>query len=79
MQTEKQQDQLRVNSSPVDPTTHIDFQRMFPDESACLLYLEKMRWPNGFVCENCSAVGEPFRFAARPKALKCRACQQDTS
>jgi len=79
MQTEKQQGQLSVNSSPDDPTTHIDFQRMFPDESACLLYLEKMRWPNGFVCETCSAVGEPFRFAARPKALKCRACQQDTS
>ena len=61
------------------PITYLDFQRMFPDETACLLYLKKMRWPNGFVCEKCSAIGEPFRFAARPHVLKCRVCHQDAS
>ena len=61
------------------PVTYLDFQRMFPDEAACLLYLEKMRWPNGFVCEKCSTSGEPFSFAARPHVLKCRACHQDSS
>ena len=61
------------------PITYLDFQRMFPDETACLLYLKKMRWPNGFVCEKCSAMGEPFRFAARPHVLKCRVCHQDAS
>lgn len=52
---------------------------MFPDENACLRYLEKIRWPNGFVCSQCSTAGEPFRFAARPKVLKCKACHQDSS
>jgi hypothetical protein len=61
------------------PTTYFDFHRMFPDETACLKYLEQLRWPDGFVCEGCSTAGEPFRFAGRPKVLKCRACHQDTS
>lgn len=66
-------------SLPDCPVTYLDFQRMFPDENACLRYLEKIRWPNGFVCSQCSTAGEPFRFAARPKVLKCKACHQDSS
>lgn len=61
------------------PTTLLDFQRMFPDESACLHYLERMRWPTGFVCEECAKPGEPFRIAVRPKVLKCRSCQYESS
>jgi len=61
------------------PITYLDFQRMFPDERACLLYLEKVRWPNGFICEKCLKMGEPFRFVARPKVLKCRSCHHDAS
>lgn len=61
------------------PITFLDFQRLFPNEAACLLYLEALRWPSGFVCEQCLTAGEPFRFAARPKVLKCRFCHQDTS
>lgn len=64
---------------PDYPITYLDFQRMFPDEKACIAYLEKMRWPRGFVCANSSAKGEPFRFAARPRVLKCRSCHQDSS
>ncbi len=80
MLTENQQSQQRaVNSFSENPIAHLDFQRMFPDEAACLLYLEKMRWPDGFVCDKCSAAGEPFRLSSRPKVLKCRACQQDAS
>lgn len=45
------------------PITYLDFQRMFPDERGCLLDLENMRWPNSFVCQKCSAIGEPFRIA----------------
>jgi hypothetical protein len=79
MPIENQQDHLSVNLPLENPITHLDFQRMFPDETACLLYLERVRWPSGFVCEKCSASGEPFRFAARPRVLKCRVCQQDAS
>jgi len=70
---------MQISSLPEYPITHLDFQRMFPDEAACLLYLERVRWPSGFVCKKCSNSGEPFRFAARPKVLKCRSCHHDAS
>jgi len=25
----------------------------FPDDAACLAYLERLRWPAGFVCPGC--------------------------
>lgn len=71
MQTESAQP---LSSVPESPRTHIEFQQMFPDEAACLRYLEKLRWPNGFVCEECSAAGEPFRISTRPRKVKCRSC-----
>lgn len=52
---------------------------MFQDETACLRYLELMRWPNGFSCEECSELGEPFRIAIRPRVLKCRSCHHEAS
>lgn len=63
-----------ANLLPEYPTNMLDFQRMFPDETACLKYLEGMRWPSGFVCEECAAVVEPFRLSAQPRKLKCRSC-----
>ncbi len=45
------------------PMNLLEFQKMFHDETACLRYLEHMRWPNGFACSKCSHVGEPFRIA----------------
>lgn len=57
----------------------MDFQRMFPSEAACADYLERVRWPDGFSCPYCNAKGEPYRFAAKPEVLRCRACQKDVS
>lgn len=57
----------------------LEFQKMFHNETACLRYLERMRWPNGFVCSQCSHVGEPFRIAKRLRVLKCRACHYESS
>ena len=79
IQTGLQKDLPPSNSLPEYPITLLDFQRMFPDEAACLRYLEKMRWPSGFVCDKCSSIGEPFRFIARPKVLQCRSCHRDSS
>lgn len=73
MPTESQAPPL-TNPLPEYPVTLLDFQRMFPDEVACLQYLEKIRWPNEFICEKCAAVGEPFRLSASPRKLKCRSC-----
>ena len=62
------------NSLPAYPVTLLDFQRMFPDEAACLRYLERIRWPNGFCCEKCASVDEPFRLSTHARKLKCRLC-----
>jgi len=35
------------------PTTFQEFDKWFADESACLEYIEKLRWPNGFTCPSC--------------------------
>jgi hypothetical protein len=52
---------------------------MFQDEAACLRYIENMRWPGGFVCDECKGGGEPFRIATRPRVLKCRSCHHEMS
>ena len=74
MPIESEQPSLQ-NALPEYPLTLLDFQRMFPDETACLRYLEKIRWPDGFVCRKCATVGEPFRLSSHPRKLKCRSCQ----
>ena len=51
---------------------------MFPDERACGNYLERVRWPDGFVCPWCGAVGEAYRFENRPTVLRCRDCRRNT-
>ena len=56
------------------PTTLLEFQRAFPDEAACAKHLERLRWPQGFVCAGCGAVGDPYRVRSRPTVLQCRSC-----
>lgn len=68
-----------INQSIEYPMNTLDFQKMFPDEAACLKYLERMRWPNGFTCGKCFTVGEPFRIPKRLRVLKCRNCHYETS
>ena len=60
------------------PTTLLDFQQMFPDERACGTYLERVRWPDGFACPWCGAMGAAYRFENRPTLLRCRDCQRNT-
>jgi hypothetical protein len=61
------------------PTSLPEFQKVFPDDAACADYLEKLRWPKGFVCPDCGWTGEPYRFKARPGVLRCRQCKVNTS
>jgi transposase-like protein len=61
------------------PRSLLEFQRYFPDEAACIAYLEKARWPTGFCCPLCRTVGEPIRFLRHPGILRCRACVRDIS
>ena len=54
------------------PTDLSDFDRFFPDEAACVRFLERLRWPDGFVCPACGHVGAPWRSARGPLCPNCR-------
>lgn len=56
------------------------FQKLFPNDSACEEHLEKLRWPDGFVCPSCGHREEPLRFPTRATVvLRCRACRKNAS
>ena len=55
------------------PRTWSEFLDWFSSEDACLAYLERLRWPQGFVCPNCGAMTTaPYR-ASRTRLL-CKDC-----
>ena len=60
------------------PRTLIEFQRRFPDESACAAYLASQRWPEGFRCPSC---GHEKGWALQTKAFtwECANCRRQTS
>jgi transposase-like protein/predicted RNA-binding Zn-ribbon protein involved in translation (DUF1610 family) len=54
------------------PKNWNQFLDWFPDETACLSYLERLRWPAGFECPRCGEQDEPYR--AKRSRLMCRHC-----
>ena len=58
------------------PETLQEFDEWFPTEQACLDYLEKLRWPDGFVCPVCNG-----RKAWRMKTglFRCSVCKHKVS
>src|SRR5690242_14961439 len=58
------------------PRTFQELQEWFPDDQACLQYLAKLRWPDGFVCPPCSAMRAWQTAKAR---WMCAACGRQTS
>ncbi len=59
------------------PQTWNEFLDWFATEEACLGYLERLRWPQGFVCPRCGCVGDAYR-ATRTR-LMCPSCQHQGS
>ncbi|MEY4268201.1 MAG: hypothetical protein RIS90_2736 [Pseudomonadota bacterium] len=59
------------------PQTWNEFLDWFGTEDACLTYLERLRWANGFVCPKCGSVAEAYR-ASRTR-LMCRDCQRQST
>ncbi|MGZ8191740.1 MAG: transposase [Methylococcaceae bacterium] len=39
--------------------------------------MEKLRWPNGFICPECNSVSEPWYQT--PRRLVCPRCRHQTS
>jgi len=62
------------SNQPADfPSLYRDFVKMFPDEGSCAASLERLRWPQGFVCPACGEQHEPWR-QTRGRLL-CPACR----
>ena len=58
------------------PETVMEFRERFATEEACRAYLEALRWPEGFVCPQCSG----YRAWAMQRALYwCRDCGYQSS
>lgn len=58
------------------PGTWDELLAWFPDDEACRAYLERLRWPAGFVCPACAG-RRAWRTAAG--TFKCAGCARRTS
>ena len=58
------------------PATWPEFEAWFPDDAACVAYLERLRWPDGFVCPACGD-GRAWRTARG--LWMCQGCARKTS
>ena len=59
------------------PRIYREFVEWFPDNESCVSYLEKLRWPNGFICPACGTVLEPWHQTRG--RLVCPRCHHQTS
>ncbi|MEI6349465.1 MAG: IS1595 family transposase [Candidatus Berkelbacteria bacterium] len=59
------------------PDTYREFVEMFPDNIACAAFMEKLRWPNGFICPRCNVASKPW-YQTRNR-LVCPHCRFQTS
>jgi transposase-like protein len=69
-----------VSTHPVGgvdyPRTFQELLEWFPDNASCLAYLERLRWPDGFVCPACAA--EVGWRTAKGRWM-CSSCGRQTS
>ncbi len=70
-------DAARLQAGVDYPGDLTAFDGFFPDEAACVRYLERLRWPRGFLCPRCGAQGESWRMG--DGLLHCRHCRGRTS
>ena len=55
------------------PRNWEQFLDWFPDDDACIEYLEGIRWPDGFTCPQCGVVDAAYRTSRG--RLICRHCR----
>jgi transposase-like protein len=59
------------------PRTFEEMDEWFRTEAGCRAYIQRLRWPDGFVCGRCGVVGEPWVTARG--VFRCKACDIETS
>jgi transposase-like protein len=60
------------------PGTFDDFDEWFRSEEACLDYVARLRWPDGFSCPSCGS-GTDNPWLMRRGLYLCRRCKRQTS
>lgn len=58
------------------PGSLADLRGWFPDDAACLDYLDWLRWPDGFVCPHCSSA---VAWQLRDRRYSCGGCKRRVS
>ena len=58
------------------PRTLQEFDKWFPSEGACVQYLQRVRWADGFRCPQC---GGEFAWRTTRGERRCAQCQRQTS
>jgi transposase-like protein len=51
-----------------------NFYKRFPNEEACLVYLEHLRWPDTRACPHCGST-KTYKYA-NGKTFKCASCRK---
>jgi transposase-like protein len=51
-----------------------NFYKRFPNEEACLMYLERLRWPEVRMCPHCKS-DRTYKYA-NGKMFKCASCRK---
>ena len=59
------------------PRTFDEMDEGFRTEAGCRAYIQRLRWPDGFVCGRCGIVEEPWVTARG--VFRCKACDGSTS
>jgi transposase-like protein len=59
------------------PRTFQEMDERFRSEASYREYIQRLRWPKGFVCPKCGVVGEPWMMSRG--RLRCRTCEWETS
>lgn len=59
------------------PRTYREFVSMFPDDESCADFLATLRWPDGFVCQQCKKSSQPWEQTH--KRLVCPHCHYQTT
>jgi hypothetical protein len=68
--------QTRPQAGKDYPKEYADFLGWFPDDAACLDYLDWLRWPSGFSCPKCFG-GTGWRL--KDGRWWCKACRNRVS
>ena len=59
------------------PRTFQEMDEWFRSDAACREYIQRLRWPDGFMCPECGVAGDPWMMSRG--RLRCRACEWETS